>query len=109
MQRIVLALMAMLVIVSSGCSLQPASSVHSPLPLVTAASGTLRAGDQVLELHGVNYIRPSSADPVRCASLQFGADGNCPWQLAPITTDLDTLEQLGVNTVRIFLDYYVFG
>jgi endo-1,4-beta-mannosidase len=44
-----------------------------------------------------------------CPALQFGADGNCPWDIAPIAADFERLRELGVNTVRVFLNYYVFG
>ncbi|HJZ49915.1 MAG TPA: cellulase family glycosylhydrolase [Roseiflexaceae bacterium] len=67
------------------------------------------AGGQILEVRGVNYIHPSSADLSKCSALQFGADGNCPWDIAPIAADFDKLRGLGVNTVRVFLNYYVFG
>lgn len=76
---------------------------------VTAASGKLLAGGSAFEVRGMNYIHPSSAQLPLCAALQFGADANCPWQQAPINADLDRLQAQGINTIRIFLNYYVFG
>jgi endo-1,4-beta-mannosidase len=60
------------------------------------------------EIHGVNYIRVSGGGPA-CAELMFGADGNCPWDQAAIDADMRRLRGLGVNTVRVFLNYYAFG
>ncbi|MEP7189227.1 MAG: glycoside hydrolase family 42, partial [Roseiflexaceae bacterium] len=79
------------------------------LPAITIADARLRAGEAAFEVRGVNYIHPSTADLSKCAALQFGADGNCPWDIAPISADLDRLRGLGVNTIRVFLNYYVFG
>ena len=39
----------------------------------------------------------------------FGGDAQCPWQLAPVVADFDQLQARGVNTIRVFLNYYVFG
>jgi hypothetical protein len=91
----------------AGCA-APAAP-RGPLPPVVAADGRLAAGGRPLEVRGVNYIHPSNADLARCPALQFGADGNCPWDPAPIRADLDQLRGLGVNTIRVFLNYYVFG
>ena len=97
-----------LVAASAGCGAgQPAPA--GTLPAVTIAGERLRSGRQPFEVRGVNYIHPSNADLSVCSSLQFGADGNCPWDITPIAADFDTLRGLGVNTVRVFLDYYVFG
>ena len=63
----------------------------------------------MFEVRGVNYIHPSNADLRTCGALQFGADANCPWDIAPIAADFDKLRDQGVNTVRVFLNYYVFG
>jgi hypothetical protein len=76
---------------------------------VVASGSQLRAGNQAFEVRGVNYIHPSNADLAKCSALQFGADANCPWDIAPIAADFDQLRGLGVNTVRVFLNYYVFG
>lgn len=80
-----------------------------PLPPITTKGATLQAGGQTFEMRGVNYIHPTTADLSKCSSLTFGGDANCPWELAPIEKDFDQLQKLGVNTVRIFLNYYVFG
>jgi hypothetical protein len=91
-----------------GCT--PAQSNQSGvLPSIMIADAQLRSGQDPFEVRGVNYIHPSTADLSRCAALQFGADGNCPWDIAPIAADFDKLRGLGVNTVRVFLNYYVFG
>lgn len=60
------------------------------------------------EVRGVNYIHPSGTPP-GCPELHFGADARCPWDMAAIDADMERLRGLGVNTVRIFLNYYVFG
>jgi endo-1,4-beta-mannosidase len=98
----------LLILAGAGCGRvqQPQAGA---LPPIAAAGEALRAGRQVFEVRGVNYIRPSDADPSACAELQFGGDGNCPWAIAPIAADLDRLREMGVNTVRVFLNYYVFG
>ncbi len=79
------------------------------LPAVTARGDTLRAGWGRFTVRGVNYIAPGSADRNRCADLHFDADPNCPWDMEPILADFDQLQARGVNTLRIFLNYYVFG
>jgi endo-1,4-beta-mannosidase len=76
---------------------------------VTARDGRLFAGGRELEIRGVNYVHPTGADLATCGMLQFGADANCPWEMAPIEQDFERLQELGVNTVRVFLNYYVFG
>ncbi len=91
-----------------GCTPAQPSQLGA-LPAITIADARLRAGADAFEVRGVNYIHPSTADLSKCAALQFGADGNCPWDIAPISADFDTLRGLGVNTVRVFLNYYVFG
>jgi Cellulase (glycosyl hydrolase family 5) len=95
-------------LILAGCtSAQPAQS--GVLPPIIIADARLRSGVEAFEVRGVNYIHPSTADLSKCAALQFGADGNCPWNIAPIAADFDQLRGLGVNTVRVFLNYYVFG
>jgi hypothetical protein len=92
----------------AGCTpAQPAQS--AVLPPISVVGAQLRSGGSAFEVRGVNYIHPSTADLSKCAALQFGADGNCPWDIAPIAADFDRLHGLGVNTVRVFLNYYVFG
>jgi len=92
----------------AACGPAPGSA-SSALPPITADGMRLRAGGRVFEVRGVNYIRPTGGDEQRCWTLQFGADPNCPWSMAPIEADLDALRARGVNTVRVFLNYYVFG
>ena len=91
-----------------GCAAPPDRTLGQ-LPAITADGARLMSGGAPFEVRGVNYVHPSDADLARCPALQFGADGNCPWELAPITADLDRLKALGVNTIRVFLNYYVFG
>ncbi|SRR6266498_452435 len=95
-------------IILAACTPAPGAPTGA-LPAITAQSGRLHSGGSEFEVHGVNYIHPSSADLTTCAALQFGADANCPWELAPIAADFDKLRAQGVNTVRVFLNYYVFG
>ena len=80
-----------------------------PPAALTSAGGQLHSGGRAFEVRGVNYIHPSNADLSKCSALQFGGDGNCPWDIAPIAADFDKLRGLGINTVRVFLNYYVFG
>src|SRR5262245_21860508 len=87
----------------SGC-ISSAPTLSGQLPPITTDRARLLAGGQLFEVRGVNYIRPSSADPAKCAALQFGADANCPWDIAPIAADMDHLRGLGVNTMRVFLN-----
>lgn len=88
-------------------------AAHDPhpeaLPPVTAEGERLRAGGRDFEVRGVNYIRPTGDDERQCWTLQFGADINCPWRMSAIEADFDAMRARGVNTVRIFLNYYVFG
>jgi len=100
-------LFALLLIAS--CSAPSSSTPQAQLPPITADGSRLLSGSAPFEVRGVNYIHPSDADLSKCPALQFGADGNCPWNIAPIAADLDRLKALGVNTVRVFLNYYVFG
>jgi Cellulase (glycosyl hydrolase family 5) len=91
------------------CAAPGAPAAKGQLPVITADGARLLSGSMPFEVRGVNYIHPSDADLATCPALQFGADSNCPWQLAPIAADMDHLKALGVNTVRVFLNYYVFG
>jgi hypothetical protein len=95
-------------LILTGCSPTP-SSPTGQLPPITASDARLHAGGQAFEVRGVNYIHPSNADLTKCSALQFGADANCPWKIAPIAADFDKLRGMGVNTVRVFLNYYAFG
>ena len=92
----------------AGCGAATPTPAGTLAPL-TASGATLESGGRAFEVRGVNYIHPSNANLSTCPSLQFGADGNCPWDIAPIAADFDRLHSLGVNTVRVFLNYYVFG
>jgi hypothetical protein len=81
---------------------------NGSLPRLTARDAQLIVNGRPFEVRGVNYIRPSGADP-SCPELHFGADATCPWDRAAIDADLDRFRDHGVNTLRIFLNYYVFG
>ena len=98
-----------LLIFAACAPLAPERLTNGQLPPITANGERLLANGKTFEVRGVNYIRPTSADPAKCPDLQFGADANCPWDIAPIKADFDRLQALGVNTIRIFLNYYVFG
>ena len=99
-------LLLVVLLVTTGFS--PSHQVVQLSP-VTAANGQLLINNMPFEVRGVNYIHTSNADLSRCADLHFGADGNCPWDIAVIGSDMDRLHALGINTVRVFLNYYVFG
>ncbi len=77
--------------------------VHGGRQLITASDW------QPFEVRGVNYVRLSSFDPARCPDIHFGASDVCPWDRQVIASDMDRLHALGVNTVRIFLNFYTFG
>jgi hypothetical protein len=93
---------------AAGAVDRPRLPPRPTLAPVTVAGGRLLSGDQPLEIRGVNYIRPTGSGPA-CAELHFGADGSCTWDQAQVDADMARLQRLGVNTVRIFLNYYVFG
>jgi len=83
---------------------------HDPRVDAVQAAGTrLYAGGKAFEVRGINYLRVNGADPVKCWSLQFGADPNCPWDIVAMRQDFTRLHAYGINTIRIFLNYYVFG
>ena len=86
-----------------------AQTPAGPLPAPTTAKNQLLVSGRAFEVRGLNYIHPSTARLPDCAALQFGADASCPWDQVPISADLDRLRAQGINTVRIFLNYYVFG
>jgi hypothetical protein len=71
--------------------------------LVNSATGA------PFEVRGVNYNRPSVDDATICPELQFGVDTRCSWDSITISSDLELLRDYGVNTVRLFLNYYTFG
>lgn len=89
-------------------ALSPASNDPFELPAIAVADSQFTLGGVPFEVRGVNYIHPSGT-AAGCPELHFGADARCPWDLAAIDADMDRLRALGVNTVRIFLNYYVFG
>lgn len=103
-------LVSLLAILLLGACL-PSNSANRPgtIALISADGAQLSADGAPFEMRGVNYIHPSNADLVYCSALQFGADAHCPWDPTAIDTDMDRLRALGVNTVRVFLNYYVFG
>jgi hypothetical protein len=90
------------------CGALPASAAPSALPKISVKGRQLISDGAPFEVRGVNYIRPTGS-PADCPELSFGADGRCPWDLALINADMERLHALGVNTVRVFLNYYVFG
>jgi endo-1,4-beta-mannosidase len=83
---------------------QPAPPLH---PVVPDAGQLWRQG-QPFEVRGVNYIH-FTGSPAGCPELHFGADARCPWDQGAIEADMARLQALGVNSIRIFLNYYVFG
>ncbi|NJK79944.1 MAG: cellulase family glycosylhydrolase [Chloroflexaceae bacterium] len=64
---------------------------------------------RLAEIRGVNYLRPTGFDPDICPDLQFGQDSRCLWDIDAIAADMARFQTLGVNTIRIFLNYYTFG
>lgn len=108
--RVSLLLFSLMLLVTGCVPRLPATApLPQGLPPITARGGQLLAGRKPFVVHGVNYLRPTTDDPVVCPRLQFGADGNCPWDLPAIQADLDQLQALEVNAVRLFLNFYVFG
>lgn len=105
------ALLLLVALLLAACSTVAPTQPGEPaqLPPVAVDGTQLMAGGRQFVVHGVNYIHPTGADMAKCAALQFGADSNCPWDPAPIAADMQHLQALGVNTVRVFLNYYVFG
>lgn len=83
-------------------------SADSELAPVTINGDQLMVQDQPFTLRGINYIRPFGSS-LSCPELHFAADPTCPWDIAAIAGDMDRLRDHGVNTVRIFLNYYAFG
>lgn len=81
------------------------------LPHIVANGPHLRdsASWQPFEVRGINYIRPFSFDPEQCPEIRFVDNTDCPWDSAAIEADMERLGQLGVNTVRVFLNFYEFG
>jgi endo-1,4-beta-mannosidase len=90
------------------CGALPAKAAPSTLPEIGIKGRQLVSDGAPFEVRGVNYTRPTGS-PGGCPELSFGADGRCPWELGLIDADMERLRALGVNTVRVFLNYYVFG
>jgi endo-1,4-beta-mannosidase len=86
----------------------PPTDLAPQLPPVRVAEGQLLAGDQPFVVRGVNYMHPTGT-AAGCPELHFGADATCPWRPEAVEADMARLRALGVNTVRVFLNYYVFG
>jgi hypothetical protein len=87
---------------------QPADPAGSTLPAITIVAGQLTAGGLPFEVRGINYTRTTNSTAA-CDDLHFGAADGCPWDQAAIDADMARLQGLGVNTVRVFLNYYAFG
>ena len=79
------------------------------LPVVTLRGERFVRAGQTFFMRGTNFVRATGVDRDRCWSLQFGADPRCPWDMTAIEADLARLQARGVNTIRVFLNYYVFG
>ncbi|NNJ12031.1 cellulase family glycosylhydrolase [Chloroflexales bacterium ZM16-3] len=86
----------------------PDAPADAPLPAIAISDGQLVADGQPFEIRGVNYVRLTGSSDI-CSDIHFGADGRCPWDQAAIDADMDRMQALGVNTIRVFLNYYVFG
>ncbi|NJP04783.1 MAG: glycoside hydrolase family 5 protein [Chloroflexaceae bacterium] len=91
-------------------SAQPEAPVPVLPALMVNAHGMLVTNDGLpFEVRGVNYIQTSAADLKLCPELHFGMVPGCPWDIEHIQADLDLLQQQHVNTIRVFLNYYIFG
>lgn len=104
-----LGLLVLLATLAVACGAPVSAPAAGPLAPVLAQNGRLYANGRLFEVRGINYIAPSNANLALCPEIQFGADADCPWELAPIAADFARLRAMGVNTVRVFLNYYVFG
>lgn len=103
-----------IIIVGAGTTLaaEPVVTVVPHLSPIVVSGRSLMVAEtwQPFEVRGVNYVRPSSYDPSVCPDLSFGGvNAYCPWDRETIAADLDRLRARGVNTVRVFLNYYAFG
>lgn len=110
MRQLLVRALVVLGLLTLGVTLVPPAAAQSAPPLhpVTPAAGRLWLLGQPFEVRGLNYIHYTGS-PVGCPELHFGADRDCPWDQAAIDADMDRLAAKGVNTIRVFLNYYVFG
>ena len=93
-------------LILAGCTPAPPTQ-SGVLPPITIADARLRAGGEAFEVRGVNYIHPSTADLSKCPALQFGADGNCPWDIAPIANDSSGSVARSRQQRRVYVRRYV--
>jgi len=108
-QSIHIYLVLAVLIIALGARPAAAEEERPALPAISIRGGRMMAGDQPFEIRGVNYTHPSG-NPQGCPELHFGAAAaSCPWDQAVIDSDMDRLHALGVNTIRVFLNYYIFG
>lgn len=109
MHRRLCACLLLTALLIAACAAPGTPTTPGMLAPITADGARLLAGGQPFEVRGINYIAPSTADLATCPDLYFDADPNCRWDSAPISADFERLQARGVNTIRIFLNYYVFG
>lgn len=106
---IALAALARVTPLSAGPQLSFAVESHAlDLARASVSGRQVMVGGAPFEVRGVNYIHPAGTD-AGCPELHFGADAHCPWDITVIDADMERLRSLGVNSIRIFLNYYVFG
>jgi len=108
LRSLLFALFAALLLTSAAPAAARAPAAPAALPRITVAGDRLMLGELPFELRGVNYTHATTT-PAGCPELHFGADGRCPWDQAAIDADFARLQALGVNAVRVFINYYVFG
>lgn len=108
---LVLLLFAVLVGAGPALARTPPAEPKSTLPLIVARGTTLMNAEtwQPFEVRGVNYIRPTSFKSEACSELRFDTNSECPWDRPAIAADMEHLRARGVNTIRVFLNYYAFG
>lgn len=107
MRRSLLLMLLMLLLLTSLPHARAAQDAP-PLHPVTPDAGQLWLLGQPFEVRGINYIH-FTGSPAGCPELHFGADAHCPWDQQAIDHDMARFQALGVNSIRIFLNYYVFG
>jgi len=108
---LVLLLFAVLVGAGPALARTPPAEPKPTLPLIVARGTTLMNAEtwQPFEVRGVNYIRPTSFKSEACSELRFDMNSECPWDRPAIAADMEHLRARGVNTIRVFLNYYAFG